>query len=77
MAFCRVRAMGCCPTTWSKAVERYRPKVVCIEYNPTIPYRSPYFTPRDPAYRHGSSVLAFEELGAKKGYRKRKGEAQS
>lgn len=53
--------------TW-KAVERYRPKLVCIEFNPTIPTEVSFIQEADPAINHGNSVLALTELAKSKGY---------
>jgi hypothetical protein len=51
-----------------KAVSRYRPKVVCVEFNPTIPTEVRFVQPADPAVSQGSSVLSLVELGKEKGY---------
>ncbi|HTA29858.1 MAG TPA: hypothetical protein VK731_05205 [Candidatus Cybelea sp.] len=46
----------------------YAPKVVCIEYNPTIPTELEFIQPADPAVSQGSSLLALVKLGKQKGY---------
>ena len=40
----------------------YRPKVICIEFNPTMPDDLIYIQPRDDNIRHGSSLSALVEL---------------
>jgi hypothetical protein len=51
-----------------KAVSRYRPRVVVIEYNPTIPTAVDFAQPPDAAVNQGSSILAMTRLGREKGY---------
>jgi hypothetical protein len=51
-----------------KAVAKYRPKVVCIEFNPTIPTEVSFTQQPDPALNQGSSVTRLTELGKEKGY---------
>jgi methyltransferase FkbM-like protein len=51
-----------------KAVTRYRPRVVVIEYNPTIPSAVDFVQAADPAVNHGSSIAAQARLGREKGY---------
>ena len=51
-----------------KAVSKYSPKIVAIEYNPTIPNPIPFIQPADPAIQQGASLLSIVELGRKKGY---------
>jgi hypothetical protein len=50
------------------SVRVYRPKVVVIEINPTIPNHIEFVQARDLAVKHGSSLLAMVKLGARKGY---------
>ncbi len=50
------------------AVTAYRPKVVCIEYNPTIPTEIEFVQPADPTKNQGNSLLSLTLLGKKKGY---------
>jgi hypothetical protein len=52
-----------------KAVRRYRPKLVVIEFNPTIPTGVEFVQVRDPATAHGSSITSLVRLGREKGYR--------
>ena len=47
----------------------YRPRAVCIEFNPTIPNDILFVQPRDMCVFQGSSLRALFELGARKGYR--------
>jgi len=51
-----------------KAISKYRPKVVCIEYNPTIPTEVLFTQKADPALNQGSSVASLVQLGKEKGY---------
>jgi len=50
------------------ATRRYRPKLVCIEFNPTIPNEVRFVQRADPATQHGSSLSSLVELGKSKGY---------
>lgn len=47
----------------------YQPKVVIIEYNPTIPNQVSFVQPRDMSIHQGSSLLALVNLGLQKGYK--------
>lgn len=51
-----------------EAVREYRPKLVCIEFNPTMSNDVVYVQPRDPGVRHGSSLPALAKLARAKGY---------
>ena len=51
-----------------QAVVKYRPKVVMIEFNPTIPPEVSFVQPADPAVNQGNSLAALVELGKAKGY---------
>ncbi|HOX07110.1 MAG TPA: hypothetical protein PK280_11970 [Planctomycetota bacterium] len=51
-----------------KAVSEYRPKVVCVEYNPTIPTSVDFVQPADESVSQGCSLLALVKLGKEKGY---------
>ncbi len=51
-----------------EAVTAYRPKLVVIEYNPTIRNGVDYVQPRDPTVRRSSSITALTRLGRTKGY---------
>ncbi len=50
------------------AVTRYEPKVVCVEFNPTIPNEVHFVQDADPCVNQGASLASFVELGKKKGY---------
>lgn len=47
----------------------HRPKVVCIEYNPTIPEAVSFVQEKSMLVKHGSSALSILNLGHSKGYR--------
>lgn len=51
-----------------KAVVRYRPKLVCIEFNPTIPTEVSFIQEADPDISQGNSLKALTELAKSKGY---------
>lgn len=51
-----------------KAVDKYRPKVVIIEFNPTIPNGVNFVQEANGAVHQGCSVDALYELGKQKGY---------
>jgi hypothetical protein len=51
-----------------KAVERYRPRVVVIEYNPTIPTAVDFVQPADRSVNQGSSITALNRLAREKSY---------
>jgi hypothetical protein len=50
------------------SLEIYRPKVVIIEFNPTIPNDLEFVQPRDMKINQGSSLLSLAKLGREKGY---------
>jgi methyltransferase FkbM-like protein len=52
---------------WNSTV-LYKPKVVVIEFNPTIPTEFEYVQEADPGSNQGSSVLSLTRLGKTKGY---------
>jgi hypothetical protein len=51
-----------------RAVERYRPKLVVIEFNPTIPSVVEFVQPADMSVNQGSSILSLSLLAKEKGY---------
>ena len=53
--------------TW-KATVQYRPKVVVIEFNPTIPAEYEFVQEPDPTLNQGCSLLSLNLLGKSKGY---------
>jgi len=59
---------GCDYQVW-QAITKYRPKIVCIEFNPTIPTEVRFVQSADPTLQEGSSLAALVELGEQKGYR--------
>ena len=50
-----------------EGVQKYRPSVVVIEYNSTIPFDTRYINPKGKA--HGSSALSITESATQRGYR--------
>ncbi len=50
------------------SLERYRPRLVIIEFNYSIPNDVYYVQDPDPKIQEGSSLLAMIELGKQKGY---------
>lgn len=51
-----------------KSLTSYRPKVVVIEFNPTIPVDVEFIQPRDMNINQGSSLLSLNMLAKKKNY---------
>jgi hypothetical protein len=51
-----------------EAIKEYRPKVVCVEFNPTIPSEVHFVQARDPRITQGCSLLALDQLARSKGY---------
>lgn len=51
-----------------KSMKNYKPKIVIIEYNPTIPNEVLYYQEYDPMVNRGSSIRALYELALEKGY---------
>lgn len=50
------------------SVKAYRPKVVIIEFNPTIPTDLAYVQPADFSLNHGNGAKALDNLAHEKGY---------
>ena len=50
------------------AVTEYRPKLVCIEFNPTIPNEIDFIQPADPKTQHGCSLKSLCDLAKEKNY---------
>jgi len=50
------------------AVKKYRPKVVVIEFNPTIHKSIEFVQPKDPKVTQGSSLRSIDKLARSKGY---------
>ena len=51
-----------------EALHNYKPKVVIIEFNPTIPKTVEFIQPRDVHVTQGSSLLSINKLAKSKGY---------
>ena len=51
-----------------KAMSDYNPKIVCIEFNPTIPTEIEFIQSADNSVRQGASLLSLVKLGKDKGY---------
>lgn len=51
-----------------QAIKSYRPKLVCIEFNPTIPTEVDFVQPADPQVNQGCSLSALCRLGQEKNY---------
>ncbi|MEQ8895446.1 MAG: hypothetical protein RID23_00010 [Roseovarius sp.] len=51
-----------------QSLEAYRPKLVIIEFNPTIPVDIPYVQPPDFTINQGNGVKAIDDLAQEKGY---------
>src|SRR3989344_4850059 len=50
------------------SLTKYRPRVMVVEFNPSIPNEVSFIQPRDMKVFQGSSLRAFVELGKRKGY---------
>ena len=50
------------------AIEKYQPKVVVIEFNPTIPTGVDFVQPCDPKIKQGNSITALCRLASRKDY---------
>ncbi len=51
-----------------EATTEYRPKVVVVEFNPTVPNEIEFVQPRDMSVSQGSSLLSLTKLARRKGY---------
>jgi hypothetical protein len=51
-----------------ESLSHYQPRVVVIEFNPTIPSEVEFVQPRDMLVRQGNSALSLIKLGKQKGY---------
>jgi hypothetical protein len=51
-----------------ESLQDYIPKIILIEYNPTIPMEVEYFEPKNSELKTGSSVLALVSLANRKNY---------
>lgn len=50
------------------SLKKYRPKIICIEYNPTIPNSVEFIQERNFKIKHGSSAKSIIQLAEKKKY---------
>jgi hypothetical protein len=50
------------------SLKQYQPRVVIIEFNPTIPSSVEFIQPRDMSVQQGNSLLSLVKLGRQKGY---------
>lgn len=53
---------------WDSLKDYFSPKIVCIEFNPTIPNDVIFIQERDIRIQKGSSLLALKELAESNGY---------
>jgi hypothetical protein len=51
-----------------KAIRKYKPKSICIEFNHTIPTEIEFVQDADPRKNQGSSLLSLTKLGKEMGY---------
>ncbi len=51
-----------------KSLVNFRPKLICIEFNPSIPNAVNFIQANDPKIKHGSSAKAIDSLGRDMGY---------
>lgn len=51
-----------------ESLNDYRPILICIEFNPTIPNSVEYVQPRDFRVKRGASARAIASLASRKGY---------
>ncbi len=51
-----------------KAMSKYHPKLICIEFNPTIPTDVRFVQRAETSLNQGSGLLPLVELGKEKGY---------
>ncbi len=52
-----------------ESLTKYRPKLICIEFNPTIPNSVEYVNPRNFSVKHGSSAKSIAMLAKAKNYK--------
>ncbi|NLF82496.1 MAG: hypothetical protein GX568_00735 [Candidatus Gastranaerophilales bacterium] len=52
-----------------KSLEQYRPKLVCIRFNPTIPNDNEFVQEENSPIKLGCNILAIMNLADKKGYK--------
>ena len=61
--FITIDVDGCDYHLWKDISKSYHPRVVCIEFNPTIPNNIYFIQEPDIRIQQGSSLLAIKELG--------------
>ncbi len=52
-----------------ESLQNYHPKIICIEFNPTIPNAVEFVQPKDFSIKQGSSAKAIINLSNNKGYK--------
>lgn len=51
-----------------ESIKKYNPKIICIEFNPTIPNDIEFIQEKNFSINHGSSALSLFKLAIAKGY---------
>jgi hypothetical protein len=51
-----------------ESLQEFKPKVVCIEFNPSIPNEVDFIQPRDFSIKQGTSAKALVSLATRRGY---------
>jgi len=51
-----------------ESLQQYRPKIVCIEYNPTVPNEVEFVQPKDFKVKQGAGAKSLNRLASEKGY---------
>lgn len=51
-----------------ESLKEYKPKIVCIEFNPVIPNAVEYIQKKDMSVKHGNSARSILNLASQKGY---------
>jgi hypothetical protein len=51
-----------------ESLKKYKPKIICIEFNPSIPNSVDYVQPKDMKLKYGNSAKALLRLAHKKNY---------
>lgn len=51
-----------------ESLKQFKPKIICIEFNPFIPNTVDYVQPKDMKIKHGNSGKAITRLAHQKGY---------
>lgn len=61
--FITIDVDGCDYHLWKDISKSYHPRIVCVEFNPTIPNNVYFIQEADIRIQQGSSLLAIVELG--------------